>query len=439
MRLFFYVVVLLHFVPLKSCSSFGLKESSIKESSINESSINEFPLDGYHMGWATDTKGGAGGKILKVTNLNASGPGSLIEAMESKGSRIVVFEVAGIIDFEGRSPKVVNSNLTIAGQTAPAPGITIINGGIRLASNDIIIQHLRIRPGDSKSGKSIDGLTTTNGAYNVIIDHCSFSWAIDENLSVSGFRFEGENPDDWRLNTSHKITLSNNIISEGLYDSKHISGASHSMGTLVHDNVTEVLVLGNLYYCNDRRNPMFKGGARGAIVNNFIFNPGSMAIAYKLVKDEWKWRKIQKGKMSIVGNVMRSGINTSTVMIKTQGPLSLYVNDNLSYDVDGNKISPHNLSMNDLVSTPPIWISNMSPIPATKVEEYVLENAGARPWDRDVVDSRIIWSIKNNVGAIINSEKSVGGYPFYIKNTVKKSFKENEWDLGTMKRVTDSI
>ena len=99
------------------------------------------------VGWAAQTPGGRGGRILRVTNLNASGPGSLREAIEAQGPRIVVFEVGGVIDFGRTVLDIREPYLTIAGQTAPSPGITIIRGGIDIRTHDVILRHLRIRTG----------------------------------------------------------------------------------------------------------------------------------------------------------------------------------------------------------------------------------------------------------------------------------------------------
>ena len=115
----------------------------------------------------------------------------------------MVFEVGGVINLHKIGLDITEPFLTIAGQTAPYPGITIIEGGFWVNTHDIVIKHLRVRPGDAgepkKSGWACDGLTTSGGnAYNIIVDHCSFTWAVDENLSASGRRTEG--PDS----TSHK-------------------------------------------------------------------------------------------------------------------------------------------------------------------------------------------------------------------------------------------
>ena len=237
------------------------------------------------VGWAAGTPGGRGGKIIRVTNLKADGPGSFKEAIESKGPRIVVFEVGGVIDMARKELNIREPYLTIAGQTAPSPGITLIRTGIDVRTHDVIVRHIRIRTGvdgqAKRSGWEPDAFNTVS-AYNVIADHCTFSWAIDENMSSSGPRFKGNTPDEWRANTSHDITFSYNLASEGLADASHPKG-EHSKGSLVHDNVTNILFYRNIWAHNVERSPLFKGGVRGSVVNNLIYDPGKRAMHYNLM------------------------------------------------------------------------------------------------------------------------------------------------------------
>jgi len=191
------------------------------------------------MGWAATTPGGRGGQIIKVTTLANDGPGSLRAAVETRGPRIIVFEVGGVIDLDRQTLTIKENNVTIAGQTAPSPGITLIRGGIDVGAHDVILQHIRVKVGEAgapkKSGWEEDAFSTIGGAANVIADHCTFTWATDENMSVSGRRFVGNTPDDWRAATSHRITLSNNIAAEGLSWATHYK-IEHSKGSLIHDN-----------------------------------------------------------------------------------------------------------------------------------------------------------------------------------------------------------
>jgi hypothetical protein len=266
------------------------------------------------LGWASRTPGGRGGRIIRVTNLNGEGPGSLREAIEAEGPRIVVFEVGGVIDLNRKTLKLQNPFITIAGQTAPSPGITLIRGGMDIGGHDVIVQHIRIRPGSAgqewMSGWDEDSISTQT-AYNVIIDHCSLTWATDENLSASGPRFTGSTPEEWRAGTSHDITFSNNLVGESLAYSTHSKG-EHSKGSLIHDNITGLLIVGNLYAHNYERSPLFKGGVHGIIANNLIYDPGPRAIHYNLAPEEWLDHPYEVGKMTVVGNVLRAGPSTPT-------------------------------------------------------------------------------------------------------------------------------
>ncbi len=260
-------------------------------------------------GWAAQTPGGRGGAILRVTNLEAAGPGSFRAAIETRGPRIVVFEVGGVIDLGLATLDIEEPFLTIAGQTAPSPGITLIRGGIDIRTHDVIVRHIRIRTGASgqarRSGWEADAISTV-GAYNVIVDHCTLTWALDENLSASGPRFTGDGVEDWRRGTSHDITFSYNLLAEGLANSSHPKG-EHSKGSLIHDNATDILIYRNLYAHNYERSPLLKGGVHAAMVNNLIFNPGAQAVHYNLMDLEWGDRPHQRGALSAVGNVLRGG------------------------------------------------------------------------------------------------------------------------------------
>ncbi len=382
-------------------------------------------------GYGLDTRGGQGGKIIVVKNLNLNGEGSLAEALKYDGPRIIVFEVAGYIDLQKKSLKIKNPFVTIAGQTAPSPGITLINGGMGIGTHDVIIQHIKVRPGEAggakKGGWEVDGIGT-DGAYNVIVDHCSTSWSTDENLSASGPRFNGNTPDEWRKNTSHKVTISNCIIAQGLSNSTHSKG-EHSKGSLIHDNATEILVYGNLYADNVERNPFFKGGVQGSIVNNFIYNPGKAAIHYALVESEWVGHEWITGKMSVEGNYIEYGPNTSDKISagKFGGPVEVYWKDN---KIVAKKPASELTGSYTLVENRPVWPNGLVPYPASEVKAHVLKNAGAFPWDRDEVDKTIIAGAKNGDGKIIDSEAEAGGYP-PIK-PVYRSFNPEDWDMVTL-------
>lgn len=376
-------------------------------------SDQEFVFPGAR-GFGVHTPAGRGGKVIRVTNLNSEGPGSFRAALEQKGARIVVFEVAGVIDLGCENLYVREAFLTIAGQTAPSPGITIIRGGITIGSHDVLVQHIRVRPGDAgrakRSGWEVDGIATS-AAYNVVIDHCSISWAVDENLSASGPRLKGP------AATSHDITFSHCIIAEGLNDSSHAKGP-HSKGSLIHDNCTNIAVIGNLYAHNVERNPYFKACTTGVIVNNLIYNPGRHAIKVRYSDGEWresKTRRPENARLSIVGNVLVHGVNTDKALplVGRAGGLGkgdLYLEDNIAKLRSGEDgdifVEPYRI-----LNEKPLWPDGLCALAAKDVIAYVTANAGARPKDRDEIDHRIIRQFHDRSGRIIDSQDQVGGYP----------------------------
>jgi len=390
-------------------------------------------------GWA-NTDGGRGGRILRVTNLNADGPGSFKWAVEQPGKRIVVFEVAGAVDLGLKVITIRQPDLTIAGQTAPSPGITLIRGGIDIATHDVIVQHIRLRVG--RSGQppfswESDGISTV-GAHDVIVDHCSLTWALDENLSASGPRFAGNTPEQWRQGASHNITFSNNIIAEGLANASHPKG-EHSKGSLIHDNATGILIYRNLYAHNYERNPLLKGGVHAAVVNNLIFDPGAQAIHYNLMDLEWTGKPFQPGELSAVGNVFRAGFSTlpdtTFLSIGGAGDLDYYGRDNIAVGRTGEPrkmFGRYTTTSATIIQLkqPPVWPAGLQVLPANQVETYVLRNAGARPWDRDADDLRVTFDVAEGRGKIIDDENQVGG--FRPQKVVHAPFVESEWNLDTM-------
>ena len=377
----------------------------------------EVALDGHRFDivenqtsdFGMNTPGGQNGRIIRVTTLAATGPGSLDEALRATGPRIVIFEVGGVIDLAKGRLTIREPFITVAGQTAPSPGITIIRGGMSIVTHDVIVQHIRVRPGDAgeakRSGWEPDGIGTSGGdAYNIVIDHCSISWAVDENLSASGARTEGPEA------TSHRITFRNCIIAEGLDDASHSKGP-HSKGSLIHDFCREIAIIGNLYAHNVQRNPYFKAFTTGVIINNVIYNPGSRAIQVSFSNSEWEGVDLipQACRVSVVGNVMIHGVNTrdGLAMVSTKG--DAFLEDNIALDRAGSAVA---LSSNDvqILNKKPMW-GNITPLPASAIIEHVSQHAGARPKDRDAVDERIIKEFLAREGRVIDSQEEIGGYP----------------------------
>ncbi|MGZ3304575.1 MAG: pectate lyase family protein [Asticcacaulis sp.] len=408
------------------------------------------PATAYHLdratydvkGWAGETRGGRGGRIIRVTNLNADGPGSLRAAIEADGPRIVVFEVGGVIDLNSQELRIRNPYITIAGQTAPSPGITLIRAETTInATHDVIIQHLMFRTGEAghakKSGWEEDALSTS-ASYNIIVDHCSMSWATDENLSASGPRFKGKDISEWRQNTSHNITFSHDLVYEGLRNSTHGKG-EHSKGGLIHDNATGILLYGNLYASNEERNALFKGGVHAAEVNSMIYNPGLKAVHYNLIAHEWETHPYEDGIITLIGNVYRQGPDTRPGLplftLGGAGDVQLYMKDNIAVDMYGKPVAmtgTYTQGSAKIVEARTAYLpDDMRLIPAARLEDEIYESVGARPWDRDDVDFKILSDVAEGRGEIIDSEaQNYYGYPKYKPTAAP--FVEAEWNLDDM-------
>lgn len=370
-------------------------------------------------GYGIETPAGRGGSVYRVTNLNASGAGSLKACIDGASARTCVFEVSGTIRLT--SDLIIrNSRITIAGQTAPSPGILIRGASLRIQASDVLVQHLRIRPGDDRNGPSPDNRdalkiegTSSKPVRNVVIDHCSFSWAIDETVSVWG--------------PTANITFSNNIFAEALHQSLHPNGA-HGFGVLVGPRSSNVTMVGNLFAHMVERNPLSRASEL-VFVNNLVYDRGTRDLDLQAENGATV-------RSTIVNNLFIRGPsnmrNTSPIMIHTSG--SLRVGSSSRIFQGGNKhinyvdpltyVTGSVYSSLFVTSSYPVWNSYMSPQSNSNDAVYnrVLAYAGARPRDRDSVDKRIVAQVKARSGRIINCvaddgssrcrHRHAGGYPW---------------------------
>jgi hypothetical protein len=335
-----------------------------------------------------DSRPGLSGTVLRVTTLASDGPGSLRSALEDRRPRLVVFEVGGVIDLQGKSLVIRQPDVTVAGQTAPAPGITLIRGSLIVETHDVAIEHIAVRSGNSVPDDALGARRSKSPVYNVLFDHCSATWAVDENLSVSG-------PADSKATadpdaTSHDVTLRSCLIAEGLSRSVHQKG-EHSKGTLIHDGVRNVTITGSLYAHNRERNPRLKGGTSATIAGNVMYDWGNQCIGVGARGND---EVLSRAEATITGNVAIPGPDTrSKVFVKhlDEGG-KVVLRDNVApFAIPDNELR-------DREST----IRNA---------ERVLRTAGSRPAQRDPIDARIVQSVIDGTGKIIDSQDDVGGYP----------------------------
>lgn len=351
-----------------------------------------------------DTRGGIDGQIVRVTTLAANGEGSLRRALETQGPRLVVFEVGGVIDLGGRTLTVRHPHLTLAGQTAPDPGITLIRGGLIVETHDVVIQHIAVRPGDDgPSGRKWDpdALGARRGNYgpvhDVVFEHCSATWAVDENLSTSG----PADVEDPSL-TAHDITMRYCLVAEALSESTHPKG-EHSKGTLLHDGVRNVLIEGCVYAHNRERNPRLKGGSQAIVAGNVMYNWGSACVGVGARGND---RMLTPAEVTAVGNTAIAGPDTrGKVFVKGLDPgARAFLRDNLVFSL---ALADDRVVVADAPFSLDPWAA----------AERALRSAGSRPARRDPIDARIVQSVIRGEGRIIDSQKDVGGYPSHAPAT----------------------
>ena len=392
-------------------------------------------------GYGIETPAGRGGTVYKVTNVNASGAGSLRACIDASGPRVCVFEVSGTIRLTA-DLTVRNNNITIAGQTAPAPGIMIRGAALKIHASDVLVQHLRIRAGDDANGPAPanrDSLKIEGAAdrpvRNVVIDHCSFSWAVDEIASVWG--------------TYDNITFSNNIFSEPLNESIHPTddGSAlehHGYGVILGSSPSggRVTMVGNLFAHIVERNPLSR--ARELVyVNNLVYNRGTMDV-------DLQSQDGRQTRSSVTGNMFLRGPNfsrnTRPIYVRTNGTYTLtstsrvYQNDNLAPESGSTAAQLLQFTGSELaglmVTAQPVWNTGLTPRATANnvVYDRVLRYAGARPSDRDTVDKRVVSSVRNRNGRVINCVTSNGtarcnlnggGWPTIAQNTRRLTLPSN--------------
>jgi hypothetical protein len=343
-------------------------------------------------GFGTTIKGGIAGEVYKVTNLKSSGAGSLKDAV-SKGNRLVVFEVGGVIVINGRL--IIGSNTTIAGQTAPSPGISLIKGNMTASGSNIVVSHITTVLGDYLK-KSADAANIAGN--NIVFDHVTALWAIDEVLSMG---------------RPINVTLYKCIIAEGLRRAGHGDG-EHSKGSLINKVPKNLSLIGCLYAHNALRGPRVDEG-EVLIANQVNYN---WATGWDEPKPHWFNHvvHIYQAKCSFVGNVALQGPE-SVGKIYLNGHVNsksnAYIKDNIIKDRDGKDLQVHNPNLISVLETPEVWPSGFKQIPAHESLYEVLRTVGSRPGDRDTHNSRIVRSVANGTGKLIDSQKEVGGYPNY--------------------------
>jgi len=370
-------------------------------------------------GFGANTIGGRGGRVIKVTNLNDSGTGSLRAAIQASGARIVVFEVSGIINLNS-TLTISNPNITIAGQTSPG-GILVTGYMTKVEASQVIIRHMRFRVGSHRIADGADPETLdsfdiwgpqSGSSYNenIIIDHCSVGWGVDENFSTA-----------YRL---RNVTISNNLVHEGLMNAGHPKG-QHSKGLFVwgkySPNMT-VTLHHNFMAHNYDRNPLINTGDGTLVVdavNNVTYNfYGGYAMGTQENGQMVNW----------VHNYVKRGPSSNATMYElyheasgTVKPL-IYAKGNIGTSRTSQTGSdwtvqsswqPNLLSENYKASTPWSAPAVTTTTMTTAYATQVVANAGATKPFRDSVDQKMASDYAAGTGGYRNNVKYPTDFPTY--------------------------
>ncbi len=352
-------------------------------------------------GFGRFTTGGRGGSVIEVINLNDGGEGSLRAAIKSKGARTIVFRVSGTIALQSEL-RITNGDLTIAGQTAPVDGICIRDYPLVIAADNVIIRYLRIRLGDVNrlQEDAISGLNRKN----IIVDHCSMSWGIDE---VASF-YDNEN-----------ATVQWCLVSESLDSSFHKKGRHGYAGIWGGKGAS---FHHNLLAHHSNRNPRFNGSRTHGKPNEELVDFRNNVI--------YNWRDNssyggEAGNHNLVANYYKHGPAAGATKNRIAEPYDAkgkwHIADNFVYGFA--EVTTNNWAggvqgkfWKEARADSPHACAPIITHTAERAYELVLANVGAILPKRDALDTRIIAEVKNGTATfgnagIINSQTEVGGWP----------------------------
>lgn len=373
-------------------------------------------------GFGKNATGGRGGYVVPVTNLNNSGPGSLRDALKMTGARTIIFKVGGIIDCSSYLEIPYKSgNVTIAGQTAPGGGITIRGAELRISASNVIMRYIKIRPGSNVSGSNVNGIRLSsynnNKIEDVIIDHCSVTWATDKVLIIGGIG---------GTSSVNNVTVQKSIIGENIQS---------GLGFLLWSRATNISVFKNLLIHDVERNiRSSKCTSTFEMINNLVYG------------HKYGTQPTHNNDFDIIGNVYRTSPNTSTRFetIRLEGSSDCgiggtraYINDNV---LNGREVAISS-NLRPYIESSKILNSGISTISSSSVQSTVLADVGASKY-KDQVDERLINDVVNSTGKIKKSVSEAGGYPSIANGTPysdsDKDGMSNEWEISMSLDPNDS-
>lgn len=372
------------------------------------------------------TTGGRGGKVLYVTSLEDNDSiGTLRWAIKKKGARTILFKVSGVIELQNPL-RINNGDLTIAGQSAPGDGICITNHETIISADNVIIRYLRFRLGD-KAKQAVDAFSGKD-CKNIIIDHCSMSWSVDE---CSSF-YDNTN-----------FTMQWCLIAESLKNSEHVKGEHGYGGIWGGHNAS---FHHNLFVSHDNRNPRFCGSRytnqpeleKVDFRNNVIYNWGSNNSyaaeggSYNIINNYYKPGPATKSNKNFINPYADDGKNNQPAGIYgifylkgnvMEGNSVITKENSKGIKMGSNfaELAP-NVTLNNLISKSEFLISKSKTQSAKKAFKDVLKYVGCS-FVRDTLDKRYVNETKTktftfngskgSTNGLIDSQNDVGGLPEY--------------------------
>ncbi len=377
------------------------------------------------------TFGGRGGKVLVVTSLADRGPGTLREACEQGGARIIVFNVAGIIRL--KSPIIVRAPyVTIAGQTAPGDGVCVAGESFWIDTHDVVIRHMRFRRGETGVGRRDDALGG-NPIGNIMIDHCSASWGLDENISMYRHMYDPGDGSKPRKLPTVNITFQNCISSEALDTYNHSFGS-----TIGGENCS---FMRNLWADNTGRNPSIGWNGVFNFVNNVIFNwrhrsvdGGDYTALYNIINNYYKPGPVTPRDEPVGHRILKPESGRSKLPYQVYGRAYVHGNivegceevtrDNWAGGVQVEDLPDAGKHRDLMRVDKPFPMPAMTILSAGEAFRFVLDHAGATLPRRDAVDSRIIEQVRTGR---IDYDKEVNAdslYQFQHRRLGRDSYKQ---------------
>ena len=382
------------------------------------------------MGGGMYAFGGRGGKVFTVTSLDDSGPGTLREACEAGGARIVVFNVSGIIRL--KTPIIVNAPyITIAGQTAPGDGVCVAGESFWVNTHDVVVRHMRFRRGETNVTRRDDAFGG-NPVGNIIIDHCSTSWGLDENISFYRHMFDPQDGSKELKLPTVNVTIQNTISAQALDTYNHAFGS-----TLGGENCS---FMRNLWANNAGRNPSIGWNGIFNFANNVIYNwvhrsvdGGDYTALYNIINNYYKPGPLTPKDSPVGHRLVKPESGRSKLGYLVFG--RVYCNGNI---LEGNEtITKDNwkggVQVEDLADagayTPmmkwhePFPMPHMQILSAQDAYQFVLDNVGANIPKRDIVDQRVVEQVKTGKVYYDKAVDEMDFYQFKYRRLPKDSYK----------------